>query len=87
MFETVSGVQTELMPKNSALKLDARLRTYFYGEDHRHIVTSAMFDQAAGDYDQAKQLTALKHSGLEAMSRIAAPMVGGMIPWPPCLSP
>lgn len=75
------------MPQNSVLKIDPRLRTYFHGEDHRRIVTRAMFDQAAGDYDQAEQLTALKHSGLEAMSRIAAPMVGGMIPWPPCLSP
>ena len=47
------------MPRNPALKTHSRLKTYFDGEDQRRAATRAMFDQAAGGYDQAERITAL----------------------------
>lgn len=47
------------MPQNPALKTDPRLKTYFDGEEQRRVATRAMFDQAAGGYDQAERITAL----------------------------
>ncbi len=47
------------LPKNSALKDDPRLSTYFAGEDERRAVTRRMFDQAAPGYDNAERITAL----------------------------
>ena len=43
----------------AALKSDPRLQTYFAGEEERRVATRAMFDQAAGGYDQAERITAL----------------------------
>ena len=48
-----------LNPENAALKSDPRLEAYFSGEDERRAATRAMFDQAAGGYDQAERITAL----------------------------
>lgn len=50
---------THLNPDNAALKSDPRLETYFSGEDERRAATRAMFDRAAGGYDQAERITAL----------------------------
>lgn len=47
------------MPQNPALKTDPRLKTYFDSEEQRRVATRAMFDQAAGGYDQAARITAL----------------------------
>ena len=47
------------MPKNSALKDDRRLDTYFAGEDQRRAVTRDMFNEAAPGYDNAERITAL----------------------------
>ena len=47
------------MPRNPALKTHSRLKVYFDGEDQRRAATRAMFDQAAGGYDQAERITAL----------------------------
>ena len=46
-------------PQQGALKNDPRLRPYFQSEDERRRVTQAMFDEAAGGYDNAEGLTAL----------------------------
>ena len=43
----------------AAIKSDPRLQAYFDGEDERRAATRAMFDQAAGGYDQAERITAL----------------------------
>lgn len=45
--------------RNSALKTNPRLQTYFDGEDQRRIATRTMFDRAAGGYDQAERIMAL----------------------------
>lgn len=45
--------------KNSALKDDPLLGNYFSDESERRAATRAMFDQAAGGYDQAEKITAL----------------------------
>lgn len=50
---------TNLNPDNAALKSDPRLENYFAGEHQRRAATRAMFDQAAGGYDQAERITAL----------------------------
>lgn len=47
------------MPRNPAIKTNPRLKAYFDGEDQRRVATRAMFDQAAGGYDQAERITAL----------------------------
>lgn len=47
------------MPRNSAIRSDPRLQSYFSGEDERRNATRAMFDQAAGGYDRAERITAL----------------------------
>ena len=45
---------------NAALKSDdPRFQTYFAGEAERRAATKAMFDQAAGGYDQAESITSL----------------------------
>lgn len=43
----------------AAIKTDPRLQAYFDGEGERRAATRAMFDQAAGGYDQAERITAL----------------------------
>lgn len=50
---------TQSNTPNAALKSDPRLQTYFDGESERRAATRAMFDQAAGGYDQAERITAL----------------------------
>lgn len=50
---------TQINPPNAALKSDPRLQAYFDGESERRAATRAMFDQAAGGYDQAERITAL----------------------------
>jgi len=46
-------------PHKGALKDDPRLRPYFQTEEERRRVTQAMFNEAAGGYDNAEGLTAL----------------------------
>ena len=53
-----ADVSPDLSPI-AALKSDPRLQTYFAGEEERRVATRAMFDQAAGGYDQAERITAL----------------------------
>ena len=50
---------TQSNTPNAALKSDPRLQTYFDGESERRAATRAMFDEAAGGYDQAERITAL----------------------------
>ena len=50
---------TEPVPRQAALKTDARLAAYFSNEDERRAVTRDMFDHAAPGYDRAEGLTAL----------------------------
>lgn len=50
---------TEPVPRQAALKADARLAAYFSNEDERRAVTRDLFDQAAPGYDRAEGLTAL----------------------------
>ncbi len=45
--------------RQAAIKSDPRLQNYFAGESERRAATRAMFDQAAGGYDQAERITAL----------------------------
>lgn len=49
----------ENIPRQAALKADARLTAYFSNEDERRAVTRDLFDQAAPGYDRAEGLTAL----------------------------
>ena len=44
-------------PRNAALKSDARLDTYFSGEEERRRVTRELFDHAAAGYDEAERIT------------------------------
>lgn len=49
----------ESQPRNTALKADPRMQTYFGSEEERRALTQTMFNEAAGGYDKAENLTAL----------------------------